>query len=98
MNASTHSSRFLKRIIPIIEDSLQNDYGYDINIFLQADDQILPVGITLSQIRGVIPDNRIKVVPGGHNDMFFQSWQRQELIAFIKGIRNRAIYARREQE
>lgn len=97
--------RTMKEVLDIVSykikphlASLQNDYRYDINIFLQSDDQILPVEITLRQIRGVVPDNCIKVVPGGHNDMFFQSWQRQELIDFIKGIRARANYAKREPE
>ena len=68
---------------------LQNNYGYDINIFLQSDDQLLPVEISLARIRGLIPDRNIRVVPGGHNDLFIQEWQRNALLDFIRETRAR---------
>lgn len=68
---------------------LQNKCHYDINIFLQAGDQILPLNSTLSQIKDIFPNRNIKVVPGGHNDLFFQKWQRKALFDYITEIRLR---------
>jgi len=76
----------------VIKDTLvllQQKYHYDVNIFLQAGDQILPLTTTLSQVEDILPDRNIKVVPGGHNDVFFQKWQRNALFEFIKEIRLR---------
>jgi radical SAM superfamily enzyme YgiQ (UPF0313 family) len=69
--------------------ALQNEYGYDINMFLQTEDQLLPVRNTLEQIRDLLPDRNVKLVPGGHNDLFFQQWQREAFLHFIKEIRER---------
>lgn len=68
---------------------LCNDYNYDINVFLQNEDQVLPVEITLHKIRNLLPAQNIKVVPGGHNDLFFQKWQRCSFLNFLKDVRSR---------
>lgn len=66
---------------------LQTLYGYDFNFFLNTGDRIVPVSTTLKSIAGVIPARNIKVVPGGHNDLLFQKWQRPALLSFIEAIR-----------
>ncbi len=71
---------------------LQNEYGYDINIFLQTEDQVVPAHITREQIKDVLPDSNVKLVSGGHNDLFFQQWQREAFLNFIKEIRGRRPY------
>ena len=73
---------------------LQSEYNYDINIFLSTEDQILPVEISLKQIKDLIPSRKIKLVPGGHNDLFFQHWQRGAFLEFVKDIRNRKTIGR----
>jgi radical SAM superfamily enzyme YgiQ (UPF0313 family) len=72
---------------------LQNEYGYDINIFLQTEDQVVPANITREQIRDVLSDRNVKLVPGGHNDLFFQQWQREAFLDFVKEIRGRETYS-----
>jgi hypothetical protein len=37
----------------------------------------------------IFRSRNIKVVPGGHNDVFFQKWQRKALFDFIEEIRLR---------
>ena len=69
--------------------TLHDKYHYDINFFLQTGDQILPLHITLRQIADIFPSHTIKVVPGGHNDVFFQECQRKALRDFIQEIRLR---------
>jgi hypothetical protein len=70
-------------------ESLQNENGYDINIFLQSDDQIVPPSITKETLKNIISSGHMRIVPGGHNDLFFQEWQRDEFVAFFEEIRNR---------
>jgi len=36
-----------------------------------------------------LPAQNIKVVPGGHNDIVFQAWQRDTFLAFLEQIRGR---------
>ena len=69
--------------------TLQDEFGYDLNFFLQSDDQLLPVEISLQTLAGLVPSEKIRVVPGGHNDLFFQKWQRKALLDFIGEIRSR---------
>jgi len=90
-------ARTLKEVLDIVSYLIKDDivrlreqYGYDINVFLQSGDQILPLAITLGEIEGVLPSHSIKVVPGGHNDVFFQQWQRNALFDFLKEIKSRS--------
>ena len=69
--------------------SLQNQDGYDINAFLQSDDQVVPAPITEAALKDILPPAHIRIVPGGHNDLFFQEWQRDEFVTFLKEIRSR---------
>lgn len=69
--------------------SLQNQQGYDINAFLQSGDQVVPASITEAALKDILPPGHIRIVPGGHNDLFFQEWQRNEFIAFLKEVRSR---------
>jgi putative intracellular protease/amidase len=69
--------------------SLQNQHGYDINAFLQSDDQVVPAPITEAALKDILPPGHIRIVAGGHNDLFFQEWQRNEFIAFLKEVRSR---------
>jgi hypothetical protein len=64
-------------------------YGYDFNLFLNADDRIVPAAETLQTARSFLLPQHIKVVPGGHNDILFQEWQRFELLSFLREIRTR---------
>lgn len=76
----------------VIKDTLiplRTKYHYDINVFLQNGDQVLPFNITLRHVQDIFPSRNIKVVPGGHNDVFFQEWQRISLLDFITEIRSR---------
>lgn len=89
-------TRTMKEVLDIvsylIKDGivwLREGYGYDINVFLQSGDQILPLSVTLQEIEGVLPAHSIKVVPGGHNDVFFQDWQRKTLFDYLAEIRLR---------
>ena len=72
---------------------LKNKYGYDINILLQAEDQVVPANITREQIRDVLSDRNVKLVPGGHNDLFFHQWQREAFLDFMKEIRGRETHS-----
>jgi hypothetical protein len=66
---------------------LQEKYGYNFNLFLQSDDELLPIEYTLKQAQRIIPDNKIKFVPGRHNDIFYQQDQRKSFLEFIQKIR-----------
>ena len=66
---------------------LQEKYGYNFNLFLQSDDELLPIEYTLKQAQRIIPENKIKIVPGRHNDIFFQQDQRESFLEFIQKIR-----------
>ncbi len=63
--------------------------GFDVNYFLQANDQLVPAGISLRELDGLLPESHIKYVPGGHNDLYFQDWQRPTFVGFLKEIRAR---------
>jgi hypothetical protein len=68
---------------------LQEIHGYDFNLFLNAGDRMVQVQDTLFCGLRLLPPENIRVVPGGHNDIVFQQWQRQALIAFLNEIRAR---------
>ncbi len=69
---------------------LQDEYFYDINIFLQKQDQLIPPQATLAQVRDIFPENRIRMAPGSHNDLFFQKWQHRVFVDFLKQTRARS--------
>jgi hypothetical protein len=69
--------------------NLQAWYGYDINVFLQSEDQVVPAQLTQEALKDLLPDDHVEVVPGGHNDLFFQRWQRPAFLNFIQRIRQR---------
>jgi hypothetical protein len=66
---------------------LQDKYNYNFNLFLHSDDELLPIKYTLKQAQRIIPNDKIKIVPGRHNDIFFQPDQRGDLLEFIQQIR-----------
>lgn len=72
--------------------SLQNRQGHDINVFLQSGDQVVSPLVTEAALKDVLPPGHIKVVPGGHNDLFFQEWQRDEFVAFLAEVRCRRSF------
>ena len=61
-----------------------NDHGYKVCFFLQSDDQVVPAHITMKHAMELVPQDQIKCVEGGHNDIFFQEWQRKSLIDFYQ--------------
>ncbi len=69
--------------------NLQNQHGCDINIFLQSGDQVVSAPITEAALKDILPPGHIRIAPGGHNDLFFQEWQRDEFVTFLKEIRSR---------
>ena len=66
--------------------------GYNINFFLHSEDQLVPVQFSARIIRQIFPKYCIKMVPGGHNDLFFQKWQRGAFKNFLKEIRFSSDY------
>ncbi|HLA05484.1 MAG TPA: hypothetical protein VJZ16_05840, partial [Syntrophales bacterium] len=62
---------------------------YEINVFLQSEDQVIPAHISKEQLKDILPDHHVRLVPGGHNDLFFQEWQRSAFLDFHKEIRAR---------
>ncbi len=70
------------------------DHGFDVNFFLQENDQVVPAKISQRELRGTIPDSHIICVPGGHNDLFFQKWQRPAFVDFINQVRSRPPFPR----
>jgi hypothetical protein len=70
---------------------LSKRYGYDLNIFLNADDIIVPYKDTLKAVAKFLPEENIMVVRGGHNDLIFQDWQRAVFTSFIRKIRSRQL-------
>ena len=69
--------------------NLQNEHGCDINIFLQSGDQVVPAPITEAALKDILPPGHIRIAPGGHNDLFFQEWQREEFVTFLREVRSR---------
>lgn len=63
---------------------------YEINVFLQSDDQVVPALISKKQLKNILSDHHVRLVPGGHNDLFFQEWQRSAFLDFHKEIRARS--------
>jgi radical SAM superfamily enzyme YgiQ (UPF0313 family) len=61
--------------------------GIPIFLFLQRDDKIVLAEQTEKEAIKILPKENIKVVPGGHNDLFFQPWQREEFCRFLNQIR-----------
>jgi len=68
---------------------LQSVYGYDFYFFLNAGDCMVPSDHTLQCIADVVPPQNVKVVPGGHNDLLFQRWQRPAFLSFVEEIRRK---------
>jgi radical SAM superfamily enzyme YgiQ (UPF0313 family) len=60
--------------------------GFKICFFLQSEDRVVPARITLKHVGEFIPRSQIKWVTGGHNDLFFQAWQRKALIDFYQEV------------
>jgi hypothetical protein len=58
--------------------------GYKVCFFVQTNDQVVPARITLKHAREVVPESQIKCVEGGHNDLFFQEWQRKAFMDFYE--------------
>jgi len=89
--------RTLREVLDIIDYKIRDsirvlyaDYNYDINVFLQTDDQILPYQISLDALSDILPPRNMRVVKGGHNDVFIQESRRDELLGFLLGIRERS--------
>ncbi|HHT9105427.1 MAG TPA: B12-binding domain-containing radical SAM protein [Candidatus Wujingus californicus] len=59
-------------------------HGYKVCFFLQTDDQVVPARITLKHAEELVSQGQIRCVEGGHNDLFFQEWQRKSFIDFYK--------------
>jgi len=59
-------------------------HGYKVCFFLQTDDQVVPAHITLKHAKELVPQSQIACVEGGHNDLFFQEWQRKSFIDFYQ--------------
>ena len=90
----TRTLRELKDITSFsIKEPLQEviSQGIPVYLFLQADDRVVPAQVTLYEVRGIIPRQRITVTPGGHNDLFFQPWQRDTLCQLLETIHKRHI-------
>ncbi len=73
---------------PLIE--LRED-GYNINFFLQSEDQVVPIQPSVKTANQIFSKSCVKVVPGGHNDLFFQKWQRHAFLNFLKEIRSESL-------
>jgi hypothetical protein len=63
------------------------EHGFAFYFFLQAEDQVVPARITREEVRDLVLERNVKMVPGGHNDLFFQEWQREALFDFVQEIR-----------
>ena len=75
-------------IVPAMA-ALSNGYGFHLNLFLNRDDTIVPFQDTLKAVKSFLPEENIKVVPGGHNDLIFQDWQRDAFTSFLRKVRTR---------
>lgn len=62
--------------------------GYNIRFFLQSEDQLIPMRMSLKTIYQTFPKHTVKIAPGGHNDLFFQKWQRSAFLTYLKEIRS----------
>ena len=97
-NTFRNPVRTMKEVLDIVSYRIKDrlavlvkKHQYDINLFLQSDDQLLPIDITLGQLQEELCCDNIKIVPGGHNDIFFQACRRNELIEFIRQIMLRTV-------
>ncbi|MFX0202998.1 MAG: hypothetical protein ACFFCW_43395, partial [Candidatus Hodarchaeota archaeon] len=70
-------------------ERLSKEYGFDIYIFKQTDDAVLPAELTLNNAEKILSASHIIKAPGQHNDIFSQTWQRPNLIEHIKNVRQR---------
>jgi hypothetical protein len=71
--------------------TLKNEYNCNLNVFLQSEDQIIPAEVSKEQLKDILPEDNIRMVPGSHNDIFFQQWQRPAFLDFLKEIRQRKL-------
>ena len=72
--------------------NLQDRYGYDINVFLQAEDRLIPARATQEALKDFLPKDHVEVVPGSHNDLIFQKWQHPAFLNFINRVRQRRLH------
>jgi radical SAM superfamily enzyme YgiQ (UPF0313 family)/pimeloyl-ACP methyl ester carboxylesterase len=90
LNSMTNTVRGLREVHDIVHYRLKAplkeliDHGYKVCFFLQSNDQVVPAHITMKCAMKLVPQEQIKCVPGGHNDLFFQEWQRQSFIDFYQ--------------
>lgn len=75
------SFRLKKTLRTVIEQ------GVPLYLFLQAEDQLVPAHVSQAEVRDLIPEQCVTVVPGGHNDLFFQPWQRDNFCHLMHKIR-----------
>jgi pimeloyl-ACP methyl ester carboxylesterase len=68
---------------------LQNEHGYAFYLFLNAGDRMVAVRETLRRAVDLLPKENICLVPGGHNDLLFQQWQRPAFLKYLNEIRAR---------
>jgi len=68
---------------------LRSEHGYAFYLFLNAGDRIVAVRETLRRAAALLPKEHIRLVPGGHNDLLFQQWQRPVFLKFLHEIRAR---------
>jgi len=61
--------------------------GYALHLFLQTDDRVIPHRATLEQLSDLLPATSIKLLPGGHNDLFFQPATQDALVSFLGELR-----------
>jgi hypothetical protein len=83
--------RELKDIVTFrAKESLRTlqEHGLPIYFFLQTEDQMIRARITREEVRDLVPERNVKMVPGGHVDLFIQEWQREALFDFLQEIRS----------
>jgi pimeloyl-ACP methyl ester carboxylesterase len=68
---------------------LCTEHGYAFYLFLNAGDRMVAVRETLRRAVDLLPKENIRLVPGGHNDLLFQQWQRPAFLKFLHEIRAR---------
>ncbi|MFZ1986723.1 MAG: hypothetical protein WAU91_20095 [Desulfatitalea sp.] len=68
---------------------LWTEHGYAFYLFLNAGDRMVAVRETLRRAVDLLPKENIRLVPGGHNDLLFQQWQRPAFLKFLHEIRAR---------
>jgi radical SAM superfamily enzyme YgiQ (UPF0313 family) len=95
-NTLRNPVRTLRELIDIINfrlalplETLHKESGYDINIFLQTEDRVIPSQPTLRCTASWLPRDSVRQEPGGHNDVFFQKDQQNALLKFIREVREK---------